>query len=839
MEGVEINSGFEQVLNFVNQTNRLIFLTGKAGTGKTTLLKYIRANCFKQLAIVAPTGVAAINAGGSTIHSFFQFPFGPFLINLKENGEPDAVKNSAVLKYTSQRLAIFRNLELLIVDEVSMVRADLLDQIDVTLRQTRKKWQQPFGGVQVLFIGDMYQLPPVVPSEEWQLLADTYPSPFFFESKVLRQHPPVFIELEKIYRQTNQVFIDLLNKVRTNTLNQNDIALLNSRYKATISDQEYNHNITLTTHNRKADEINNRHLNRLSGKAYTYQCKVDGQFSEKNYPADEVLALKKGARVMFLKNNSEKNYYNGKIGTIAELDEKSIKVVGDEDQLEIEVVPESWTNVSYKLDKTNGHLNEEILGTFTQYPLRLAWAITIHKSQGLTFNNLIIDAAESFSAGQVYVALSRCRSLEGLTLSSRIGADALISEKAVVHFSNSRQSSSEITNIFSGARQDYIKTVLMAVFDFSDLFQERTELGAGYTIFNGRFSQQGREWLEQVMEAIDRLKDVAGKFKNQLQQLMMGTSDVEVDEALQTRVQKASQYFGSELDKLLGLFKETLATTESKEAAEELTPVLQKIFEETYQKRRLIESCESGFQFLNFLKHKLALKLPAQKINIYASARNTKISNVPHPALFKRLLALRDEICEESHRPIYMVASNKTLEELVHLLPSTPEDLIQVKGFGPAKIAAFGDQILKLINEYKSENNLPASMNQVEGFVAAEAVKAKKSKKKNNNTSTEEKISSPQQTFALYQQGLSLEQIAQERKLTLGTISSHLLPFVAAGEITLERLVSADHQHQIEAVLDQLQEQTSLSAIKSALPDTISFADIRFVLAHKNSGRSL
>jgi ATP-dependent exoDNAse (exonuclease V) alpha subunit len=289
------------------------------------------------------------------------------------------------------------------------VRADLLDQIDITLRQTRKKWHLPFGGVQVLLIGDMYQLPPVVQREEWKLLSEVYRSPYFFESLVMRHNPPVYIELDKIYRQSEQTFIQLLNKVRNNQLDQQSLDLLNSHYKSNITLDDYRNNITLTTHNRKADEINSGNLNALQGSEFKFRCEVEGSFPDRNYPADEELVLKKGTRVMFLKNNVDKNYYNGKIGIVSYMDKDKIKVKCDEDAEEIEVAKETWTNVSYKLDKTTKHIDEEILGTFVQYPLRLAWAITIHKSQGLTFDKLIIDAAESFSAGQVYVALSRCR----------------------------------------------------------------------------------------------------------------------------------------------------------------------------------------------------------------------------------------------------------------------------------------------------------------------------------------------------------------------------------------------------------------------------------------------
>ena len=423
---MELNPISKQVLDFVNETNQTLFLTGKAGTGKTTLLKYIREHTHKQYAVVAPTGVAAINAGGTTIHSFFQFPFTPFLPQLMADGTTKISKeNLPVLKYNSQRLAIFRQLELLVIDEVSMVRADLLDQIDQTLRYTRRRLSQPFGGVQVLLIGDMYQLPPVVQNEEWQLLSKIYASPFFFDSLVMKQFPPAYIELEKIYRQSDEVFISLLNKVRNNQMDQEALAALNAHYKASISDDIQKENITLTTHNRKADEINQRNLAAIKAPEFIFKAVVEGVFPEKSYPVEPELRLRVGAKVMFLKNNTEKNYFNGKIGEVTFLEKDKIKVKCEDSANEIEVPREKWTNVSYSVDKKSGHLSEDVLGTFDHFPLRLAWAITIHKSQGLTFDKLIIDAKEAFSAGQVYVALSRCKSLEGLILSSKIDAGSL------------------------------------------------------------------------------------------------------------------------------------------------------------------------------------------------------------------------------------------------------------------------------------------------------------------------------------------------------------------------------------------------------------------------------
>lgn len=829
MTSIEISPQFEQVLNFINRTNQLIFLTGKAGTGKTTLLKYIKENTFKQISIVAPTGVAAINAGGSTIHSFFQFPFTPFLPVMKESGEVDASKNLAVLKYNTQRLAIFRNLELLVIDEISMVRADLLDQIDITLRQTRKKWHLPFGGIQVLLIGDMYQLPPVVQQEEWKLLSEVYRSPFFFESLVMRNNPPVYIELDKIYRQSEQIFIQLLNKVRNNQLDLESLNLLNSHYKANITREEYHNNITLTTHNRKADEINTRNLNDLPGKEYRFKAKTDGTFSDKNYPADEELILKKGTRVMFLKNNTEKNYYNGKIGVVSFIDNELIKVKCEEDKFEIEVGKETWTNISYKLDKTTKHIDEEILGTYTQYPLRLAWAITIHKSQGLTFDKLIIDAAESFSAGQVYVALSRCRSLSGLTLSSKINHQSLLNDTNILNFAATKPDNEKVNTMFTSGQHSFIKTLLTGLFDFSEQLQNRQDLGGVLQLYKGRLAASGLEWANSFISRIDALYDVSNRFKYQLSNLIEAAGNIETDTNLQARLKQASVYFEVELKKTLDDLKNCTLSTESKEAATELNQLLQILFDALFQKQVLIASLNSGFVFSDFVKSKLKLTYPDFKLNVYASAKNTKVSaDVKHPQLYRDLLLQRDEICNEEQKPIYMVANNKTITDLANYLPDTPELLLKISGFGEAKVNAYGDAFLGIIKAYMREHDLLTNMGALPGKKGSG-----KKKKQQEDGQKVKKISTKEQTFLLFKQGLKLPEIAKQRGYTLGTVESHLVPYITDGSIMIDELVSKEKQKLILNALEKFNYEEGLNPIKSKLPPEISFSEIRYVMAHR------
>lgn len=831
MSTIDINPQFEHVLNFVNQTNQSIFLTGKAGTGKTTLLKYIKENTVKQIAVVAPTGVAAINAGGSTIHSFFQFAFAPFLPVLNLEGNADHSKIPVTFKYNSIRLSILRKLELLIIDEISMVRADLLDQIDFVLRSTRKKTHLPFGGVQVMFIGDMHQLPPVVNHEEWKLLSHIYQSPYFFDSLVVKNNPPVYIELEKIYRQNEQTFIDILNKVRNNNLSFPDLEMLNSHYRNALTNEFIQSHITLTTHNQKADEINQKLLNALPDKAYSFKSKVEGLFNEKNYPADELLTLKKGTRVMFLKNNAEKNYYNGKIGIVTYLSDAVIKVKCEEDHSEIEVGKEAWTNVSYQLNKQTKVIEEDILGTFSQYPLRLAWAITIHKSQGLTFEKVIIDAANSFSAGQVYVALSRCRSLAGLTLSSKINAETLYNDKKILQFSSSnKQDQSVIDSIFNSSKNDYIKTILVSLFDLTDIIYSRKDLAGIFQLYKTRINASASEWTEKLFFKLDALNEVSIKFKNQLSNLIAASTNVEYDENITKRLGQASVYFQTELEQINSLLKNIPFTTESKEAAEELNAELQSLFEQTFSKIALFKASAYGFNLHEFLKAKLKIVYPSVRINVYENAKNAKISNdIDHPALYKKLLLLRDDICNEEHKPIYMVANNKALKELTEFLPTTTNELMQISGFGEARVEAFGEQFLSIIQDYLFENDIESNM------TAKSPKKEKKAKKeKETGSEKEKKVSSKEQTFKLFKEGLSLEEISIMRGFAKTTLEGHLAPYISTGEINIDLLVSREKQKTILQALEKFDKATGLNPIKSSLPDDISFSDIRYVLALKN-----
>ena len=454
------NVKFNEAAELVHTTDKLVYLTGKAGTGKTTFLKYIKETTDKNTVVLAPTGVAAINAGGVTIHSFFQIPFGPFVPNdsrLRTNATGSENKETiyTTFKYSEDKRKIIQNLELLIIDEISMVRADMLDVIDKILGVVRQKPYLPFGGVQVILIGDTFQLPPIADNEQWRILSQFYKTPFFFSSKVIEQNTPLYIELKKIYRQNEQEFIDLLNRVRVNQVSQNDLSILNAKYNPTFSGNG-NDYIILATHNNIVNETNLTKLNKLETELFTYEANITGIYPDKHKPTDHFLKLKVGAQIMFVKNDTGeiKKYYNGKIGKIKALQKSSIIVIFD-NETEVEVERTEWSNIKYTYDKKQKKIVEEIIGTFEQFPIRLAWAITVHKSQGLTFEKVIADLGRAFTSGQVYVALSRCTSFNGLMLKTQLNNNAIKTDPRVIEFAKNETPGTLVTEQLNTGKADF------------------------------------------------------------------------------------------------------------------------------------------------------------------------------------------------------------------------------------------------------------------------------------------------------------------------------------------------------------------------------------------------
>lgn len=522
-----LSEAAQYTLQFINQTQRSVFLTGKAGTGKTTLLREIIQTTHKNTVVVAPTGIAALNAGGVTIHSMFQLPFGGFI---PENTTPHFSENTKFetkatlrrhFKMGGLKKAVIRNMELLIIDEVSMLRADLLDAMDFMMQTVRKK-AVPFGGVQVLYIGDLLQLPPVIRDEEWQTLRNYYKGKFFFHSHVVQQNPPVYIELSKIFRQTDDKFISVLNNLRNNQIMPEDIQALNQYVQPDFDLKANKGFITLTTHNAKADTINSQSLSDLKGELITYKPDIVGDFPEKIYPIEYDLQLKLGAQVMFVKNDLsfEKNYFNGKMGVIQSLSSQEILVHFPEENKTIEVEKFEWQNIRYTVDETTKEIKEEVLGTFVHYPIKLAWAITVHKSQGLTFDKAALDVSQVFLPGQAYVALSRLRSLEGLILLSPLRMNGISNDQDVMEYAQNKASEEVLKNSLHFETKNFIHNYLINTFDWAELAQEWRNHKFSYAT-NSESSAKSKNaaWAAKQLEAIDSLMDPSQKFILQLHKI--------------------------------------------------------------------------------------------------------------------------------------------------------------------------------------------------------------------------------------------------------------------------------------------------------------------------------
>ncbi len=527
----------EFVERFVNQTNAPVFLTGKAGTGKTTLLKRIVDETHKRTVIVAPTGIAALNAGGVTIHSFFQLPFSAFVpdFNFTVYGGNVKIENKKSLKQhfrlNANRKAMFQNLELLIIDEVSMLRADLLDAMDWMLRNVRQT-NDPFGGVQVLFIGDLFQLPPVVKYDEWNYLNKFYRSIHFFSARVFDEVKPVYVELSKVFRQEDEKFLSILNALRTNTLSRSDVETLNQRVdpEATSKLKEY---VTLTTHNKDADVINRTKLEEVNSPTFKYKAEITGDFPPHMFPLEAEMELKKGAQVMFIKNDISGNraYYNGKMGEVVFLDENEIEIEFFEEKKKITVEKYEWNNIKYTFNELTGEMEEEVLGTFVQYPLKLAWAITVHKSQGLTFDKAIVDVSRSFVPGQAYVALSRVRSLEGLVLLNPIPISGISNDLTVVNFS-AQSGESDLEYKLKRETTEYLKYILLNTFDMLDIYQKWVTHERSYAGLSSRSVKvEYKNFAYQQMSGFASLQEGSRNFREELEKLF--SNGVKVEELYQ------------------------------------------------------------------------------------------------------------------------------------------------------------------------------------------------------------------------------------------------------------------------------------------------------------------
>ena len=811
---IERNEVFDLAYRFVTETSENIFLTGKAGTGKTTFLKFLKEHCAKNIIVAAPTGVAAINAGGVTLHSLFQLPFHPFIPTPRSR--EDLLSK---LKYNGQRQQLLRKMELLVIDEISMVRCDVIDAIDTILRSVRRKYDLPFGGVQLLCIGDLYQLPPVAPRNDWSILQEYYSSPFFFDSNVIKEQMPLLIELTTIYRQKEHSFVNLLNKVRNNYMNEDDFEDLHMRYLPDFRPDDAEKFITLTSHNNQADQINARELNKLIAPSTKYNAVIDGDFAENNYPAEGELVLKEGAQVMFLKNDVvTKKYFNGKIGVVKKLFKEEILV--DCDGEDIYVIPETWENNRYVLNREDGKLEQENLGSFTQFPLRLAWAITIHKSQGLTFERVMIDAGAAFSSGQVYVALSRCTSLDGIVLLSKIPAAAIYSNESVVKGQQSLTHRGSLAERFAGARQVFTQQLLEEIFSFKEVGHLTQLLQSQVKAHQNKLNTEAVEWATSLNNNLITDERIGLKFSFQVAELMREEPEIEKNEALQLRINSAANHFEPKFTAYFKLIKNHPLVTEHREVATEINNTLSQLILSVYTANYFLGYCKEPFSVTEFLKHKLKFATPRLSITCYASGKSQVYSDVPNAELFDTLKRWRDMVVEENSIPIFMVASQASLKEIAEFLPLTKKDLMKIGGFGKAKAEKYGDDIIDTVQDYCARHQLESNMSAMESSP----------KRERKEKSSEEKIPTNIVSYNIFKEGKSVSEIAKERNLAMTTIEGHLSWFVGNGDIDINELVSSEKQLLIKEAIS-INGRSSTKILKENLPEDVSYGEIRMVMA--------
>lgn len=818
----DYNHGLKLAYDFITFTGKNVFLTGKAGTGKTTFLHNLKKTSPKRMIVVAPTGVAAINAGGVTIHSFFQMPFGPFIPNASENDNPllwgRKESSNFQKKFSREKINIIRSLDLLVIDEISMVRSDLLDGIDEVLRRYKNRLL-PFGGVQLLMIGDLQQLSPIVKDDEWNILKDYYDTWFFFGSRALQKTDYISIELKHVYRQSDEKFIALLNKVRDKNLDASDLAELNKRYLPDFEPKDEEGYITLTTHNKQAQEINESRLEKLTSKARHFKAEIKGDFPEYNYPTDFELNLKTGAQVMFVKNDQsrEKRFFNGKIGRIKKFGEGLIYVQcpGDEDEISVE--PAEWQNNKYTINNETKEIEEEVIGTFIQFPLKLAWAITVHKSQGLTFEKAIIKANYAFAFGQVYVALSRCKSLEGMVLAAPVHMHNIKDNKTVTSFVENVEKNQPGEQQLVDSKIAYQYAMLDDLFSFDSfryffrkIIKEIDQNSA--SLINPRLE----EFVRFEIGAKTEINDVAEKFKNQIRSILVEEKLVESNETLQERIKKASIYFLEKIENcIIAPLKSSKIETDNKAIRKTIEEAFHALFEDATIKISCLKICNDGFTVAKYLETKSKAQLEKPTFRFSSDHIADTAGYGKHSKLTLSLKLYRDQKATEQEVEPYEILPHKTIEELVVFLPLSRKELKKIFGLGKKKIGYYGDDILNIIREYCIQNDLRPDTEIDQG----------------PDKPIEKPVASKEISYHLFVQGKTIDEIVATRQMARSTIEGHLSEYIESGKIMVEQLVDPK---KLKRIMDYFSDHPSnvLAPAKAALGNDVSFGELRFVQKH-------
>lgn len=718
--------------NYAQYTHRNIFLTGKAGTGKTTFLRRLQTMTRKRMIILAPTGVAAINAGGVTIHSFFQLAPGLYLPGKDIGGREKKSRYS----YSKNKINILRTLDLLVIDEISMVRCDLLDAIDEVLRRYQNRYA-PFGGVQLLMIGDLQQLAPVAKEDEWQILQENgYTSPYFFGSQALRMTNYTTIELKQVFRQADQHFVNLLNQVRDNRLTREGLATLNARVIPNFHPKDEEGYITLTTHNYQAADINTMRMMQLPTQPILYKAAIKGEFPEISYPTDIELTLKTGAQVMFCKNDPNHQYYNGKIGRVVKCDAERVFVECGPDTMDpnaddddkgtrvIEVTKQEWTNTKYSSNPKTGTITEEVVGTFQQIPLKTAWAITIHKSQGLTFDHAIIQADRAFSPGQVYVALSRCRTLEGMVLSRQIPSSAIAVDPQVMAFNQFVENNQPTAKQLIDDRRQCVEDILSSIFDFKQML---TRLNYLVRLAEEHLSKPYPHYVSKLKSIRDEMEGVSDAqkkesplqvgqiFQGVIHQMISLTENFDDNKPLQERLNKGFAWFLNRTIELMqDLMDEGLPDIDNKATEEQISREYELLQDDYGLKIQIFTNCLGGFSLDVYWNAKALAsmnadapktsKKKAPKAKKEKNPEKVKVAasdDIQNPQLYNALRDWRNQKASMLKLPPYTIMHNLTLIALVNNTPANMKELFAIPGIGKRSAAAFGKEILEIIEQFK------------------------------------------------------------------------------------------------------------------------------------------